>query len=129
MILLDTHVWAWSLHAPHRLSAAAWQALEDNEARLISAVSLYEVAQKVTLGKWPEMASYMDRATELIAEQGAQVVPVSADIALAAGRVDWSHRDPFDRLIAATALAMRLVLVSADPAFDTHPANRLRRLW
>ena len=48
---------------------------------------------------------------------------------LSAGRVDWAHCDPFDRLIAATALEMRLVLLSADTAFDTHPAIRLRRLW
>ncbi len=129
MILLDTHVWAWSLHAPQRLSDVARQALADNETRLISAVSLYEVAQKVTLGKWPEMAGHMDRAIALILEQGAQVVPVSAEIALSAGRVDWAHCDPFDRLIAATALEMRLVLLSADTAFDTHPAIRLRRLW
>lgn len=43
---------------------------------------------------------------------------IDAAVALTAGQLIWDHRDPFDRLIAATALERKLALVSADAAFD-----------
>ena len=52
--------------------------------------------------------------------------PLTPAIALRASLLDWPHRDPFDRLIAATAEAMDARLVSRDPAFDGLP---VRRVW
>ncbi len=58
--------------------------------------------------------------------QGSSIAPLTPAIASLAGRLDWPHRNPFDRMLAATALTMGLALVSADPVFDTLP---LRRIW
>lgn len=47
-----------------------------------------------------------------------QVLPVTLPHALAAGALDWPHRDPFDRMLAAPAIAERATLVTADRVFE-----------
>jgi PIN domain nuclease of toxin-antitoxin system len=125
--LLDTHVWAWSLtlevKPPERVLSVTVGATDLS----VSAVTFYEIAQKVRLGKWPAMVEFADRLDELAHSQSLEVVPVSGEIAKLAGALDWPHRDPFDRLIAATALVNGLQLISADPTFDS--LIGLRRLW
>lgn len=129
MYLLDTHVWAWSLIQPRLLSPPVLAIVTSGLPLMLSPVSFYEVALKVRLGKWPEMAEFAEAGPSLFAEQGGLSVPVTDDIAITAGACDWPHRDPFDRLISATALCHTLILISADPAFDSHPDRRLRRFW
>lgn len=92
---------------------------------MVSAISFFEVAQKVRLGKWPEMAPHVDRLMELLASQNAVALPLEPADCLAAGQLDWPHRDPFDRLLAATALRRQIPLVSADPVFD----RLIQRIW
>lgn len=117
-LLLDTHAWAWSMTGDARLSAAAIVAMEQAETVSISAISLFEIGQKVRLGKWPEMAPFLDRLISLAEEQGGRLVEVSPEASLLAATMEWDHRDPFDRIIAATAITRGLVLVSTDAAFD-----------
>ncbi|RYF05157.1 MAG: type II toxin-antitoxin system VapC family toxin [Oxalobacteraceae bacterium] len=117
-ILLDTHAWAWSMTADVRLSATATGAMEQAETVFISAISLFEIGQKVRLGKWSEMAPFLDRLIALAQEQGGRLAEVSPEVSLLAATLAWDHRDPFDRLIAATAITRGLVLVSIDVAFD-----------
>lgn len=117
-LLLDTHTWAWSMTGDVRLSAAAITAMEQAETVSISAISLFEIGQKVRLGKWPEMAPFLDRLISLAEEQGGRMVEVSPEASLLAATMEWDHRDPFDRIIAATAITRGLVLVSTDAAFD-----------
>ena len=126
-MLLDTHVWAWSLIEPEFLSGPARLSLEGATGLAISAVTFYEIAQKVRLGKWPKMAAYLDRLAALAATQSIAVLPVAGEVGLLAGRLDWLHRDPFDRILAATSLTMGLPLISGDTAFDAVPG--LRRIW
>ncbi len=126
-VLLDTHAWAWSLTADPRLSERALAALASAEVVYVSPISLYEIGQKIRIGKWPEMASWVNRLPDILRQQGAQVAPLSPETCLKAAVMEWSHRDPFDRFIAATCLEMDLPLVSADEAFDGLPG--INRLW
>lgn len=115
--LLDTHAWSWSLLStilPKRVS----DRLASANTVQISAISLYEIRQKVRLGKWPEMAPHAGRLSDLLSMQGIKILPISAQIADIAGALEWVHRDPFDRIIAATALDLKLHLLSADEIFD-----------
>ncbi|MES2432525.1 MAG: PIN domain-containing protein [Pseudomonadota bacterium] len=64
---------------------------------------------------------------ETLTAQRAVLAPFSAEIAQEAGLLDWPHRDPFDRILAATALMGSMDFISADPAFDAVPG--LRRIW
>ena len=130
-VLLDTHVWAWSLTNPQRLSTKALAAIEAAETVSISAISLYEIGQKVRLGKWPEMALHLPALIEIADRQGGRILPVSAAASLAASMFDWLHRDPFDRIIGAAALMDGLTLISADDVFDelSGMPGWLGRLW
>jgi PIN domain nuclease of toxin-antitoxin system len=125
--LLDTHVWAWSLTEDAKLSADALRRIVGAYDLSVSAVTFYEIAQKVRLGKWPIMEAFAGRLDEAALLQNLEVTPVSHEIAQLAGSFDWPHRDPFDRLIAATALVSGMQLISADTAFDS--LIGLRRLW
>lgn len=97
-VLLDTHAWAWSLTGDSRLSPGAVRAMTSAETVLISPISLSEIGQKVRLGKWPEMSSFVERLVEILEEQGGLLAPLEPRICLAASTLDWNHRDPFDRL-------------------------------
>ena len=124
-VLLDTHAWAWSLAGDARLSEPALAAIAAADTVLVSPISFFEIAQKVRLGKWPEMAPFVSRLPALLAEQGGSAAGLDPAIGIAAGMMAWSHRDPFDRLLAATAMHYNLPLVSADSAFD----GIVTRLW
>lgn len=127
MLLLDTHVWAWALIGDRLLSAKARQVMNETSTLFLSAVSFYEISHKVRLGKWPQMAVHAGSLTVLAQEQSIIIAPVTAEIALIAGQLDWAHRDPFDRYLVATAQMYGLDLISADTAFDDVPD--LRRIW
>jgi PIN domain nuclease of toxin-antitoxin system len=130
-ILLDTHAWVWSMTADNRLSIAATSAMEQADTVSISAISLFEIGQKIRIGKWPEMEPFLSRLIELADEQGGQLVEISAETSLLAATLEWAHRDPFDRFIAATAIRRGLTLISADTAFDAlvNEASWPGRVW
>lgn len=126
-VLLDTHAWAWTIHRTERLSRTARDAIAGASSVQVSPISLFEIGQKTRAGKWPEMAPIVDRLPDILRAQGAFAAPLTAEICLAASTMDWPHRDPFDRLIAATAEALGLAIVTRDPAFRECPA--LRTIW
>jgi PIN domain nuclease of toxin-antitoxin system len=117
-VLLDTHAWVWTNLDSRPLSAPIRTLLADARPALLSAVSIYEVAHKARLGKWPGVLPVLDGLNEDVRLQGVQVADVDGPIALLAAQLDWAHRDPFDRLIAATAILSRATLISADAQFD-----------
>jgi PIN domain nuclease of toxin-antitoxin system len=124
-ILLDTHVWAWSLIDYPHLSQRTREAFASADDIIVSAISFFEIAQKVRIGKWPEMTSYVDKLLHLAESQQAHVISLEPEDCLMAGTMEWPHRDPFDRLLAASAIRRRIPIASADPAFDAG----LTRIW
>ncbi len=112
-----------------RLSPAALEAIGKAGAVRVSPISFYEIGQKVRLGKWPEMAPLVDGLDGLLREQGGLVAALTPEIALRAAGFAWLHRDPFDRLIGATASLSGAALVSADTVFDTLAEASLQRIW
>ncbi|RUM24235.1 type II toxin-antitoxin system VapC family toxin [Rhizobium vallis] len=130
-LLLDTHAWAWSLTGDKRLSAKAIALIEKAETVLVSPISLFEIGQKVRLGKWPEMEPFIGRLPDLLQEQGATAAALTPEVCLAAAMMDWPHRDPFDRFLAATAMQNGIPIISADTIFDELAGNQLwiARFW
>ena len=124
-LLLDTHVWAWTLTDDRRISDRARREITDADTIFVSAISFFEIAQKVRTGKWPEMAPHLDRLPELLESQRAIAASVEAADCLLAGAMDWPHRDPIERLLIATALRRRVPIVSADLVFD----GLVARIW
>lgn len=71
------------------------------------------------------MAPWVEKLPDLLEEQGGQLATFTARIALGASMADWPHRDPFDRILAATARHLDVPLVSADLVFD----GEVERVW
>ena len=115
-VLLDTHAWIWSLMDSTRLTKSARAAIVQSDSVHVSPVSLFEITQKVRLGKWLEIEPHIDT---LVADEQALSAPFNRAIAARAGMLGWSHRDPFDRLIAATAVELKCPLISKDGEFDS----------
>ena len=124
-VLLDTHAWVWSFADPDRLSVRAARAITGAASVQVSPISFFEIGQKVRVGKWPEMAAHLADLPDLLARQGGVAAPFTPAICLDAAGLDWAHRDPFDRLIAATARALDIAIVTCDPAFAAAPGTRL----
>jgi len=126
-VLLDTHAWVWALTGDARLSAPAQATIAEAEAVRVSPISFFEIGQKVRIGKWPEMEPHVRDLPAALKRQGGLTAPMTAEICLHASLLDWPHRDPFDRLLAATAILTGDILVSADVVFDTLAG--VRRDW
>lgn len=115
-LLLDTHavIWWW-LDSP-RLSPTARAAIMAPDQQIcVSAVSAIEIAIKFRIGK---LSDFEDPRTRFPAEMAASrfdSLAVTEAHSLAAGLLPGDHRDPFDRLIAAQALAEGLTIVTRDP--------------
>ena len=88
-----------------------------------------EVATKVRLGKLPEAEKLVTSTAWLAALRRlrAEELAITTAHSLAAGSLDWPHRDPFDRLLAAQAILEQVPLVSIDPVFSTLP--QLTVVW
>lgn len=121
-LLLDTCVVLFALREPSRIRSALRSRIE-REPCIVSAVSFYEIALKVRLGKLTMPADF-DLADWLAATQ-IDVTPVFARHASAAGRLPLANRDPWDRIIVALALLDGHELVSSDDKLDLLGAPRL----
>ena len=117
-VLIDTHVLAWSLIAPSSLPSEALAAIKSASDVLVPPCALHEITLKVRNRKWDDMLPHVDRLDSLCLAQGFEFAPYSARMAMAAGFLEWAHRDPFGRMIAATAIELSCPLISKDPAFD-----------
>jgi PIN domain nuclease of toxin-antitoxin system len=126
-ILFDSHALVWFLAGDARFSPRARAAIEQDESTLcVSAVSAWEIANKVRLGKWPEAATLIETLSQILEWNTFEPVAVTIDHAQLAGSMPGRHRDPFDRMLAAQSQIENVPLVTADPAFR---AFGTRVLW
>jgi PIN domain nuclease of toxin-antitoxin system len=93
---------------------------------LVSAVSAWEIATKVRLGRLPVAADLVQNFAADLARERIEILDVTADHGIRAGLLPGPHRDPFDRMLIAQALSENLSIVSNDSALDGYGA---RRIW
>ena len=125
-LLLDTHAFLWWLAGNRRLSPAARRAVDDTSNDVVvSAATAWEIATKHRVGKLPEAEAVALDVTGSIASQGFDELAITVEDAERAGRLLGSHRDPFDRMLIAQALAHNLTVVSIDVVFDGYGVSRL----
>lgn len=126
--LLDTHALIWALTEPRELSPKARRAIQSFDNRLVaSSASAYEIGYKHKLGKLPGLDGLLLGYARHIAELCNEELPIRSVHALAAGHLDWEHRDPFDRLIAAQAIVESMVVITSDQEFRSFPL--VETLW
>ena len=116
-LLVDTHAFLWFMSGDSRLSATARRALEGQEGEWwLSAASVWELSIKSSLKR----LVLPSPATEYIGEKvqvGLRVLPIEWAHAARVENLPLHHRDPFDRLLVAQALAERLSIVTSDAVF------------
>lgn len=125
-VLLDTHAFLWWVADSSRLSARARGLIAaPGNAVFVSAASAWEIATKYRIGKLPDAALVALDVAGIIAGQGFEELPITVADAERSGRLPGTHRDPFDRMLAAQALGRDLPLVSKDAVLDQFAVQRL----
>lgn len=130
MILLDTQVLLYDALEPRRLSRRARAALEDGletDGLACSDISLWEIAllaakRKIDAG--PDIAAFIESALQL---RSVRVLPINPAIATLAQSDLFSHGDPADRLIGATAIEHGVALVTSDA--ELRKVRSLKTIW
>lgn len=126
-LLLDTHALLWWLADDASLPKRARSAIADTSNNVIvSAASAWEIAIKFRLGRLPDASGLLGEFVDQVRLQGFDLLAISADHAIRAGLLPGTHRDPFDRMLAAQAQAEDLTLISNETLFDGYG---VRRLW
>jgi PIN domain nuclease of toxin-antitoxin system len=111
-LLLDTHIWLWSLSEPRRIGRRVLVQLKDQNNELwLSPMSTYEALTLYYKRRFEieeDLSEWLVRATA-----GTREAPLTHEIALVARQLEM-HQDPADRILAATAKVLDLTLVTAD---------------
>jgi PIN domain nuclease of toxin-antitoxin system len=125
--LIDTQILIWSVISKNKLSKSTQQLLQNSDI-CFSQISLFEVAIKQKIGKLPDLSlSISDFSNQLLSD-GFNLLPIKNTHIESYDLIPFHdhHKDPFDRLILATALAENLPIISADENFRLYtPQIRL----
>ena len=125
-LLLDTHAFLWYVEDSPNLSSAAREAISVSPGISISIASIWELALKHAIGKigFPD-GSFDDFISRHLTLTGANLLDVSLAHVSAVAALPLHHRDPFDRMLAAQAMAEGLTLVTRDPHLAAYPCDVL----
>ena len=117
-LLIDSHAVLWWLGDDPRLSYQAEAAIAnpDNSVMVSTCVG-YELAHKQQRGRLPR---FRDDLSNRLRREGFKPLPISLDHALAAAQLPGLHRDPWDRIMVAQALAEQLQVVTVDKVFSDY---------
>jgi PIN domain nuclease of toxin-antitoxin system len=126
-LLLDTRALLWWLSDDPALSHIARGAITDaaNDV-FVSAASAWEISTKYRIGRLPEAALMVADIAGTAAAEGFGELPISIHHAQIAGRLPGFHKDPFDRILVAQAIAADMAIISRD---DILSAYGIARLW
>ena len=124
--LLDTQAFVIAAQEETGLSAKVRGVLTRQSTHLyLSLASIWEMQIKISLGKLRLGVPLPEALQQGIHEMDLRLLPIHPDHIFKLGDLPWHHRDPFDRLLAAQALTMRLTLISGDREFDRYGVHRL----
>ena len=114
-LLLDTHIWLWSILTPERLSPRVRRAFlnRDNELWL-SPVSTWELTVLCAKGRVVLNEDVAKWVLKAISAAPLREAPLTHEIALETANLRLPHRDPADYFLGATARVLGLTLVTAD---------------
>lgn len=120
-LLLDTHLLLWAADAPQKLGKAARKLIDapENEP-MFSAASLWEIAIKSGLGRSDFQVDASVLRSGLL-DNGYVELPITGAHAVAVAALPPLHRDPFDRMLVAQAMAEGVTLLTADPEVAAYP--------
>jgi len=125
-ILVDTQAFIWFVEDDKQLPEKVKIELEDiDNSIVISIASLWEMAIKMTLGKL-QLGCNIEEMIDKVYQNGFEILPILPDHIIKLSKLDYFHRDPFDRIIISQGLSENMVIVSSDKVFDEY---RIKRKW
>ena len=115
-LLLDTHIWLWSVLEPAKLKRNVARALAAQENELwLSPISIWELSvlvEKKRIELDDDLDAWVSRA---MSQATFREAPFTNEVAVEVSKLKFSHRDPADHFIAASAKVFDLTLVTSDP--------------
>lgn len=125
-LLLDTHTFLWFIGGSSKLSVAARTLIEDpaNE-RFLSVASLWEMSIKASLGRLKLALPFTDLVQGEVLGNAMELLAIRPTHLDVLAKLPFHHKDPFDRLIVAQAMAEAMPIVSKDKAFENYPVGLL----
>ena len=126
-MLLDTHTLLWFTLGDAKLIRTAREEIESSgNEKLVSPASYWEIAIKISIGKYTVPQPYEQFIEKAIDDNGFAILPILPKHTAVLTNLPFHHRDPFDRMVLAQAIVEQMPIISSDVAFDPY---HVRRIW
>jgi PIN domain nuclease of toxin-antitoxin system len=128
--LLDTHTFLWFNEGSSELSKEAKEIILNSDNELfISIASLWEISIKTAIGKLEIKGDY-ELILEDVVENNITILPINFAHTVVQNKLEFHHRDPFDRIITAQSIVEKIDLISRDKIFDDYFTDfPCKRIW
>lgn len=122
IVVLDTHIWFWWIAKEFERFPSLWlDVIESADQVAVSPVSCYEIVLANQRGRLALPCNPAEWLHDALTPAGIELLPISAAIAIRAVMLSPIHKDPFDRIIIASALEHQAGLASVDSLFPRYP--------
>jgi PIN domain nuclease of toxin-antitoxin system len=123
--LLDTHTFLWLVNTPEVLPDKVFRIIQDRSATvLVSLVIPWEIAIKANTGKL-HAADILDNFEGKVTKAKLNMLETTVEQVIRGGSLPLHHRDPFDRLLIAQAIELRVPILSSDSMLDFYGVSRI----
>jgi len=124
-LLLDTHAFLWYITGDKQLPKKIVETIDDDTNRcFISIASIWEIAIKLSLDKL-EIKGGLDTIEDFLEHNDFEILPIDFDDTKTLLKLEFIHRDPFDRMIIAQSLTSKLKLITKDSYFRKYNVDIL----
>ena len=125
-VLLDTHTFLWLISGDDQLSETAQKTfLDPGNILFFSAVSLWEICIKISLGKLSLKSGWFTTVQDEMKVNAIQWLSIEMPHCVELTNLPFHHRDPFDRMLVAQAMADDMQLLSRDTRLSSYEINRI----
>jgi PIN domain nuclease of toxin-antitoxin system len=120
-LLIDTQSFIWFMEDDIKMPIKIKEIMNDDDnVLLLSIVSLWEITIKTSIGKL-KMQRSIDDVIKNISEYGFKILPIKSNHLLMLSKLEFIHRDPFDRMIIAQGISENIPVISSDNVFKEYP--------
>ena len=129
--MLDTHTLLWTIGKSSELSAQIVEQITDNKNEVyVSAISLWEIALKYSLGKLT-LGFEIGEIPKYCRQMGFYLIPLEPQEALDSLKLPKkeNHKDPFDRMLIYQCIKNNYILISKDNKMNLYNVDGLNYIW
>jgi PIN domain nuclease of toxin-antitoxin system len=124
-VLIDTHTYIWFAHGSRKISTKARDIISNYDNKIfISSASIWEMAIKYSLGKL-QLQKPFHRIIEDLNFNYIEILPINFEHSLKVTKLDFIHKDPFDRILVAQSMIENMPIISKDIMLDKYGITRI----